>query len=68
MNKVENYRAFEIAWLEPPLTSATWTANVASNDAHLYALMGGRGAKIINGRTRDYMISAAKKYIDDLLD
>ena len=68
MNKTENYRGFEIAWLEPPLTSAAWTANVVSNDAHLYALMGGRGAKVIDGRTRDHMISEAKKYIDDLLD
>ena len=47
--------------------SATWTANIASEDRHLYALMGGRGAKIIDGRSRDEMIAAAKIYIDELL-
>lgn len=49
------------------MMSATWTANIASEDRHLYALMGGRGAKIVDGRSSDEMIAAAKTYIDGLL-
>lgn len=66
MNKDETYKGFTISWQEPPLTSAKWTANVASEDPHLYALMGQHGAKVIDGQTRDAMIAAAKRYIDEL--
>jgi hypothetical protein len=67
MEKTEVYGGFTISWQEPPLTTAWWTANVASEDRHLYALMGHPGAEIINGGTRDEMIVAAKRYIDSLL-
>jgi hypothetical protein len=67
MEKTEVYRDFTISWQEPLLTTAQWTANVASEHRHLYALMGHPGAEIIGGGTRDEMIVAAKKYIDSLL-
>ncbi|HJW42618.1 MAG TPA: hypothetical protein VJ476_15490 [Rhizomicrobium sp.] len=67
MNMTEDYRGFVISWQEPPRTSAAWTANVASEEPDLYALMGGRGAKVIDGQTRGDMIAASKKYVDGLL-
>ncbi len=67
MTKTEVYRDFTISWQEPPLTSANWTANVASEDRHLNGLMRRHGAKVIEGRTREEMIVNAKKYIDNLL-
>jgi hypothetical protein len=66
MEKNEAYRGFTITWQEPPLTTAYWTANVASEHRHLYVLMKHPGAEIINGRTRDEMLDAARKYIDRL--
>ncbi len=67
VNKTEDYRGFTICWQEPPQTSAKWTANVASDSPHLFALIGGNGSKVIDGRTRDHMIANAKRYIDSLL-
>jgi hypothetical protein len=72
MNRAEIYRGFEISWEEPPLTSAQWTANVASDDPALYDKMcryrGGRhGAEVIDGGTREEMHANAKAYIDKLL-
>ena len=67
MNKSEDYRGFIISWQEPPITSAEWSANVATDDRSLFALMGRNGPKVINGRTRDEMIADARQYIDDLL-
>lgn len=67
MNKTEVYKGCTISWQEPPQTSAKSTANVASEDHHLYALMGRHGAEVIDGGTRDEMIVEAKKYIDELL-
>ena len=64
--KTEAYKGFEIRWPDPPITSAKWTANVASNDPHLYAKMGISGVKVIDGQTRDEMIANAKAYIDGL--
>ncbi len=66
-NKTEDYRGFVISWQEPPLTSASWTANVTTNDRHLYALMGQSGSKVIDGRTREAMHAGARQYIDGLL-
>jgi hypothetical protein len=48
------------------VTSAKWTANVASESSQLYALMGRNGAQPIDGRTRQQMLANAKKYIDGL--
>jgi hypothetical protein len=67
MTKTEVYRGFTISWLEPPLTSANWTANVASEHQHLNDLMRRHGAEVIEGRTREEMFVNAKKYIDILL-
>jgi hypothetical protein len=64
-DKTEDYKGFIISWQEPPLTSAKWTANVATENRHLLALI--KGAGIIDGRTREDMLAKAKQYIDDLL-
>ena len=64
--KNEAYKGYEISWPDPPMTSAKWTANVGSNDPHLYAEMGTHGLKVIDGQTRDEMIANAKAYIDGL--
>jgi hypothetical protein len=64
--KDENYRGFIISWQEPPMMGR-WTANVASDLPNLLALMRQNGSKVIDGRDRDDMIAAAKKYIDGLL-
>lgn len=64
--KTENYRGFIISWQEPPMMGR-WTANVATDSRNLFALMGQNGAKVIDGRDRDDMLAAAKKYIDRLL-
>jgi hypothetical protein len=66
-NKSEEYKGFTISWQEPPITSAKWTANVATNSPSLFALTGRNGAEVKDGRTRDEMIAEAKKYIDGLL-
>ena len=63
-----SHRGFVVSWPEPPLDTARWTANVASVSANLNALMEQRGAKVIEGRTREEMIARAKSYIDGLLD
>jgi hypothetical protein len=65
-NRSGDYRGFVISWQEPPLTGAKWTANVASNSPQLYALMGSGGATVIDGRTREEMLTNAKSYIDRL--
>jgi hypothetical protein len=67
MTKTEAYKGFTISWEEPPLTSAYWTANVASEDADLNALMRRHGAEVINGSTRDDMLAKARRYIDGLV-
>jgi hypothetical protein len=68
ITKSENYRGFSISWLEPPTTSAKWTANVTSESPQLYGLTGLNGAQIIDGRTRDDMLDNARGYINNLLD
>lgn len=65
-DKSENYRGFIISWDEPPMMGR-WTANVASDQPNLLALMKQNGSKVIEGRDRDDVIAAAKKYIDGLL-
>jgi hypothetical protein len=67
-NQSEAYRGFLISWQEPPLTGAKWTANVATESVQLLNLMGGNGATVIDGRSREEIILMAKGYIDDLLD
>lgn len=65
-DKSENYRGFIISRDEPPMMGR-WTANVASDQPNLLALMKQNGSKIIEGRNRGDMIAAARKYIDGLL-
>jgi hypothetical protein len=65
-NRTENYRGFVIAWQEPPITSAKWTANVATDSARLLSLISGAGSKVIEGRDRDEMLANAQRYIDSL--
>jgi hypothetical protein len=67
MNKTELYKDFTISWQEPPQTSAKWTANVASEDRHLYELMGRHGAEVVDSSNRNEMLGNAKRYIDKLL-
>lgn len=67
MMKTEDYKGFTISWPEPPETGAGWTANVASGDPGLYALLHCRGAEVKVGRTCEEMLAEAKKYIDALL-
>jgi hypothetical protein len=64
--KAENYRGFIISWQEPPMMGR-WSANVASDLPNLLNLMRQNGSKVIDGRDRDDMIAAAKKYIEGLL-
>jgi hypothetical protein len=66
-NESQDYRGFTITWQDPPLTSAKWTANVASDSLHLFNLMGRNGAEIIDGQTRNEMLANAQSYIDKLL-
>jgi hypothetical protein len=66
--KSMDYRGFTISWQEPPLTSAQWTANVASESPQLYALMTRSGAQVIDGHDRDDMLATSKMYIDSLLN
>ena len=68
IHKTEEYRGFTISWQEPPMTSAQWTANVASKSPLLYALMARNGAQVIDGHNRDDMLATSKMYIDSLLD
>lgn len=63
--KEETYRGFQISWQEPPVNK--WTANVASESLSLMHLMKQNGSKVIEGRDRNDMIAAAKKYIDGLV-
>lgn len=63
--KEEPYRGFIISWQEPPMMGGRWTANVATNDPKLLHLLKG-GAAVIDGKDRDDMIAASKKYIDGL--
>lgn len=63
--KEETYRGFQISWQEPPVNK--WTANVASELLSLMHLMKQNGSKVIEGRDRNDMIAAAKKYIDGLV-
>ena len=66
-NQTENYRGFVISWQEPPITSAKWTANVATNSRSLLILMGGGGSKVIDGRDRTEMLANAQRHVDNLL-
>jgi hypothetical protein len=50
------------------MTSAQWTANVASESPQLYALMARSGAQVIDGHDRDDVLATSKMYIDSLLD
>jgi hypothetical protein len=65
-NKSEDYKGFTISWQEPPITSAKWTANVATDSPRLSALMGRNGAEVKDGRSRDEMMAEAKRYIGAL--
>jgi hypothetical protein len=65
MNKNLKYKNCEIDWIEPPMTSEKWTANVGSNDRSIYTKMGGQ-IKIIDGRTKEEMLAKAREYIDSL--
>lgn len=67
IDRAEDYRGFTISWQEPPLTSAKWTANVATESLQLLNLMGRNGAEVIDGRSRNDMLANAKRYIDTLL-
>lgn len=67
LTKSKSHRGFVITWQDPPLTAASWTANIGTDDRHLYALMGISGVKIVDGKTRDEMIDRAIAYIDELL-
>ncbi|WP_300295957.1 hypothetical protein [Ferrovibrio sp.] len=61
-------RGFEITWLNPPLMSHEWSANVASNDPALMRLVQLSPSNgIIAGPTRDAMLINVKLYIDGLL-
>jgi hypothetical protein len=66
MEKNEVYRGFTITWQEPPLTTAWWTANVASEHWHLSTLMKHPGTEVINASTTNEMLDTARKYIDGL--
>ena len=66
--KSMDYRGFTVSWQEPPLTSAQWTANVASESPQLYAVMARSGAQVIDGHDRDDMLATSKMYIDSLLN
>ena len=48
MDKQEKYRGYVISWQEPPMTSAEWVVNVASEDRHLQERIG-KGAEVISG-------------------
>jgi hypothetical protein len=63
-NNMEIYRGFEITWQEPPMTAATWAANIATNDRRLLQLIGSGGAKVIQRPTRDEMLASAKATIN----
>jgi|HubBroStandDraft_6_1064221.scaffolds.fasta_scaffold492582_1 hypothetical protein len=65
-DKSDDYKGFIISWDEPPMFPDAWRANVASESLSLLALMKQSGSKVIEGRDRDDMIAAAKKYIDGL--
>lgn len=64
--KDETYKGFQISWQEPPVYGR-WQANVASESLSLMHLTKQNGSKVIEGRDRNDMIAAAKKYIDSLL-
>jgi hypothetical protein len=64
--KNEANKGYDISWPEPPLTSASWQASVASDDPVLYAKMAIHGSEPVEGRTRDEMITKAKAYVDSL--
>jgi hypothetical protein len=64
-DKSQDYKGFIVSWDEPPMYADAWRANVATNEPHLLRFMSG-GSKVIEGRNRDDMIAAAKKYIDGL--
>jgi hypothetical protein len=65
--KSEAHRGFVISWQEPPISSAEWASNVATDSRELFPLLGSGGAKVITGHTRDEMIVKAKRFVDDLL-
>jgi hypothetical protein len=66
MEKNEKYKECEIDWIEPPLTSAKWTANVGSNDRAIATKMGNK-IEIIDAPTKEEMLAKARDYIDRLL-
>jgi hypothetical protein len=62
------YKDFIISWLEPPLTGAGWSANIAPSDLDHADHMGKRSAHVIDAcSTRDEMLAKAKLYIDSLV-
>ncbi len=61
----ESYKGFVISWIEPPLTSASWTANIASESRELQDKIG-PSAEVIDAPTRHEMVAAAKRFIDNL--
>jgi hypothetical protein len=65
--RTESYRGFLISWEDPPLTGAKWTASIATESANLLNLMGGNGAKVIDGLNANNMLAKARDCIDGLL-
>jgi hypothetical protein len=61
-----DYRGFVISWLEPPLASDKWTANIATENASFLRRMS-RGPTVITGRTRVEMFARARSWIDRLI-
>jgi glyoxylase-like metal-dependent hydrolase (beta-lactamase superfamily II) len=66
MERRKEHRGYIISWQEPPMTSAEWVVNVASNERDLQNKIG-KSAKVITGQTRDDAIANAKAFIDMLL-
>jgi hypothetical protein len=66
MERRKEHRGYIISWQEPPMNSAEWIANVASDDRDLQNKIG-KSAEVIPGQTRDEAIANAKAFIDMLL-
>lgn len=66
-NQEEPYCGFIISWPEPPVTGAKWTANVAPHSLQ-YRHLFSSGSHVIDGGTREEMLAAARRHIDQLID
>lgn len=65
-NKSEDYRSYNLSWVEPPLTTGEVHVGVASLGRGLHARLGTPGAKLIPGTTIEAARAAARSYIDGL--